>query len=105
MGNGALASSEVALCATLGWVVGEEGRGGATILEMGALTRFDCLLASAAAMRQAVVQAVHHCTHRRAFGKALGDQPLMQNVLAELIVEGDAALVLAMGVARALGQA
>lgn len=102
MGNVSNASSEVELRGTLGWLVGEEGRGVATILEMGALTRFDCLLASAAAMRQAVVQAVHHCTQRRAFGKALVDQPLMQNVLADLIVESDAALVLAMRLAKAL---
>src|SRR5690625_5807874 len=98
------ASGEVELRGTLGWFVCEEGRGVATILEMGALTRFDCLLASAAAMRQAVVQAVHHCTQRRAFGKALVDHPLMQNVLAGFIVESDAVLVLEVSVSTAVIQ-
>ncbi|MDQ2077198.1 acyl-CoA dehydrogenase family protein [Marinimicrobium sp. ABcell2] len=102
MGNVSNASSEVELRGALGWLIGDEGRGVANILEMGALTRFDCMLASAAAMRQAVVQAVHHCSQRRAFGKTLVEQPLMQNVLADLIVESDAALVLAMRMARAL---
>jgi len=102
LGNCSNASSEVELRGAEAWLIGEEGRGVATILQMVALTRFDCTLASAAAMRQAVVQAVHHCAQRRAFGKALLDQPLMQNVLADLVVESDAALVLAMRLARAL---
>lgn len=102
MGNLSNASSEVELRAAEGYLLGEEGRGVATIIEMVALTRFDCTLASAAAMRQAVVQAIHHCAHRRAFGQALIRQPLMQNVLADLVVESDAALALAMRLARAL---
>ncbi|WP_347332519.1 acyl-CoA dehydrogenase family protein [Marinimicrobium locisalis] len=102
MGNLSNASSEVELRGAEGYLLGEEGRGVATIIEMVALTRFDCTLASAAAMRQAVVQAIHHCVHRRAFGQALIHQPLMQNVLADLVVESDAALALAMRLARAL---
>ncbi|WP_341938377.1 acyl-CoA dehydrogenase family protein [Marinimicrobium sp. C2-29] len=105
MGNVSNASSEMELRGAEGWLLGEEGRGVPTILQMVALTRFDCTLASAAAMRQGVLQAIHHCAHRRAFGKALLDQPLMQNVLADLVVESDAALVLAMRLARALDQA
>jgi putative acyl-CoA dehydrogenase len=102
MGNISNASSEVELRAAQGWLIGEEGRGVANIIEMVALTRFDCMLASAAAMRQATVQALHHCSQRSAFGKALIEQPLMQNVLADLVIESDAALVLAMRMARAL---
>lgn len=102
MGNVSNASSEVELRGAEGWLIGEEGRGVRTILQMVALTRFDCTLASAAAMRQGALQAIHHCAHRRAFGKALVDQPLMQNVLADLVVESDAALVLAMHLARSL---
>lgn len=102
MGNVSNASSEVELCGAEGWLIGEEGRGLVTILEMVGLTRFDCMLASAAAMRQAVVQAVHHCRHRQAFGKWLIEQPLMKNVLADLIIESDAALALAIRMAQAL---
>ncbi len=102
LGNRSNASSEVELHGAEGWLLGESGRGVATIIDMVAMTRFDCTVASAAAMRQAVVQAIHHCAHRRAFGRALVQQPLMQNVLADLVVESDAALVLAMRLARAL---
>src|SRR2546423_4000608 len=83
-------------------MVGEDGRGVATILEMVALTRQDCLIGSASIMRQALVQAVHHTRHRRAFGKALVDQPLMRNVLADLALESEAATALALRVARAV---
>ena len=102
VGNVANASSEVELHGALGWMLGEEGRGVAAILEMVALTRFDCIVNSAAAQRQAVAQAVHHALHRSAFGAALIHQPLMRNVLADLQLEAEAALVLALRLARAL---
>jgi putative acyl-CoA dehydrogenase len=102
MGNVSNASSETELRGALGWLVGEEGRGVATILEMVAMTRFDCMIGSAAGMRQAVAQSTHHCSQRVAFGKVLTEQPLMQNVLADLIIEQEAALALTMRIGRAL---
>jgi putative acyl-CoA dehydrogenase len=102
MGNVSNASSETELRGALAWMVGEEGRGVATIIDMVAMTRFDCMLGSSAGMRQAVAQATHHCAHRAAFGKRLNDQPLMQNVLADLAIEHEAALALTMRIARAL---
>ena len=102
MGNVANASSEVELRGALAWMVGEEGRGVPTIIEMVAMTRFDCMIGSSAGMRQAVAQATHHCRHRSAFGQRLNAQPLMQNVLADLALESEAALAFTMRVARAL---
>lgn len=104
MGNVSNASSETELRGALGWLVGEEGRGMATILEMVAMTRFDCMIGSTAGMRQAVAQSTHHCSQRMAFGKLLNGQPLMQNVLADLILEQEAALAMTMRIARALDQ-
>ncbi len=102
MGNVANASSEVELRGALAWMVGEEGRGVPTIIEMVAMTRFDCMIGSSAGMRQAVAQASHHCRHRSAFGARLSEQPLMQNVLADLALESEAALAYTMRIARAL---
>ncbi|MEE2764333.1 MAG: isovaleryl-CoA dehydrogenase [Pseudomonadota bacterium] len=102
MGNVANASSEVELRGALAWMVGEEGRGVPTIIEMVAMTRFDCMIGSSAGMRQAIAQASHHCRHRSAFGARLSDQPLMQNVLADLALESEAALAYTMRIARAL---
>lgn len=102
MGNVANASSETELRGALAWMVGEEGRGVATILKMVAMTRFDCMIGSAAGMRQAAAQALHHCAQRAAFGKLLAEQPLMQNVLTDLVVESEAALAMTMRLARAL---
>ena len=102
MGNVANATAEVELRGAHAWLVGEPGRGIATILEMVALTRFDCMIGSSAGMRQAVAQANHHCRHRRAFGARLVDQPLMRNVLADLNLEWEAALALTLRTARAL---
>jgi putative acyl-CoA dehydrogenase len=102
MGNVANASSEVELRGALAWMIGEEGRGVPTIIEMVAMTRFDCMIGSSAGMRQAVAQATHHCRHRSAFGNRLSDQPLMQNVLADLALENEAALAYTMRIARAL---
>ncbi|GAB3100920.1 DNA alkylation response protein [Aestuariicella hydrocarbonica] len=102
MGNVSNASSETELRGALGWMVGEEGRGVPTIIDMVAMTRFDCMIGSAAGMRQAVAQITHHCSQRMAFGKLLTEQPLMQNVLADLIIEQEAALALTMRIGRAL---
>lgn len=102
MGNISNASSETELRGALGWMVGDEGRGISVILDMVSMTRFDCMIGSAACMRQAVAQITHHCANRIAFGKKLNEQPLMQNVLADLIIENEAALALSMRVARAL---
>ncbi len=105
MGNASNASSETDLRGALGWLIGEEGRGVANILEMVAMTRFDCLVASAGAMRQHMTQIIHHTSHRKAFGNYLDRQPLMQNVLADLELEAEAATHLAFRVASALDAA
>ena len=102
MGNASNASSETELRGALAWMVGEEGRGVPTIIEMVAMTRFDCMVGSSAGMRMALSQALHHCAHRSAFGARLNQQPLMQNVLADLALESEAAMTLSMRVARAL---
>jgi len=102
LGDWSNASSEVEFQDAVAWRVGEEGRGIATILEMVALTRLDCMLGSAGLMRQALVQALHHCQYRRAFGRALLQQPLMRQVLADLALESEAATALAFRVARAV---
>ncbi|MGW1951213.1 acyl-CoA dehydrogenase family protein [Streptomyces sp. NPDC001920] len=101
LGNRSNASAEVEFDGTWARRVGEEGRGVRTIIEMVAATRLDCVLGSAGLMRQAVVQAVHHCTHREAFGGRLVDKPLMRNVLADLAVESEAATTLALRLAAA----
>ena len=100
LGNRSNASSEIEFENAFGTLIGDEGRGVRTILEMVNHTRLDCALGSAAAMRQAVVQAAHHTRHRAAFGRKLIDQPLMRNVLADLCLESEAATVLAMRLAR-----
>jgi putative acyl-CoA dehydrogenase len=106
LGNHANASSEVEFDgSTLAWLVGEEGRGVAQILEMGVYTRLDCALGTAALMRQALSLALDHTRQRKAFGKALMAQPLMQNVLADLALESEAATALALRLARAFDRA
>jgi putative acyl-CoA dehydrogenase len=105
LGNRSNASSEVELDGALGWLVGEEGRGVRTIIEMVAHTRLDCVLGATATIRQATAQALHHAAHRSAFGKPLADQPLMRVVLADLAVESEAATVTAMRLARAFDDA
>ncbi len=102
LGDWSNASSEVEFHDAPAWLVGAEGRGVATILQMVALTRLDCLLGSASLMRQALVQALHHARHRRTFGRVLATQPLMANVLADLALESEAATALAFRVARAV---
>jgi putative acyl-CoA dehydrogenase len=101
LGNRANASSEVELDGAWARLVGEEGRGVPIIIEMAAYTRLECALGSAALVRQALVQAVHHATYRAAFGRRLVEQPLMRNVLADLAVESEAATALALRLARA----
>ena len=105
LGDGSNASSEVEFTGAHAWRVGEEGRGVATIIEMVMLTRLDCMLGSAAEMRMALAQALHHAHHRRAFGKPLVAHALMRNVLADLALEAEAALVFALRVARAVDAA
>lgn len=102
LGDWSNASSEVELHGAFAWMVGDEGRGVAAILEMVALTRQDCMIGSSAQMRQALVQAIHHTRHRSAFGKRLIDQPLMQNVLADLALESEAHTVLSARLARSV---
>ncbi|MFD7943285.1 acyl-CoA dehydrogenase family protein [Streptomyces sp. NPDC059744] len=101
LGNRSNASSEVEFDGTWARRVGDEGRGVRTIIEMVAATRLDCVLGSAALMRQAVAQAIHHCTYRSAFGGVLIEKPLMRNVLADLALESEAATVLALRLAAA----
>ncbi|MCQ4083107.1 acyl-CoA dehydrogenase family protein [Streptomyces sp. RB6PN25] len=101
LGNRSNASSEVEFDGTWARRVGEEGRGVATIIEMVAATRLDCVSGSAAIMRQAVAQAIHHTAHRSAFGGLLIDKPLMLNVLADLALESEAATTTALRLAAA----
>ncbi|SDW38956.1 putative acyl-CoA dehydrogenase [Amycolatopsis xylanica] len=105
LGNRSNASSEIEYEGAHGWLVGEEGRGVPTIIQMVNLTRLDCAISSAAGMRIGVAQAQHHATHRSAFGAKLIDQPLMRNVLADLAVEAEAATVVGMRLAGATDRA
>jgi putative acyl-CoA dehydrogenase len=101
LGNRSNASSEIELDDAWGVLVGEEGRGVRTIIEMVNHTRLDCVIGASSTMRQALAQATHHAAHRQAFGKALIDQPLMANVLADLAIESEAATTVMMRLARA----
>ncbi|MFN2547994.1 MAG: isovaleryl-CoA dehydrogenase [Myxococcales bacterium] len=101
LGNRSNASSEVEFDGARAWLVGEEGRGVHAILEMVNHTRLDCVIGSCGMMRQALVQALHHCAHRTAFGKRLVEQPLMRRVLADLAIESEASTALMMRLARA----
>jgi putative acyl-CoA dehydrogenase len=105
LGNRSNASSEIEYVDTWSRMVGEDGRGVATIIEMVHHTRLDAAVCPVGMMRQALVQAVHHCTHRSAFGKRLVEQALMRNVLADLALEVEADTMLAMRVARAFDDA
>lgn len=101
LGDRSNASSEIELPGVVGELVGEEGRGVRTIIEMVNHTRLDCILGSAAIMRQGVSEACWHAAHRSAFGRVLTEQPLMANVLADLALESEAATVAALRLARA----
>jgi len=105
VGNKSNASSEVEFVNAHGWLMGEEGRGVPTIIEMGTYTRLDCALGSAGLLRGAVAQALHHVYHRRAFQRHLIDQPLMTNVVADLALESEAATLLSLRLARAFDRA
>ena len=105
LGNRSNASSEVEFDGTWARMLGEEGRGVPTIIEMVNHTRLDCVLGTATGMRHGVARAIHQTSHRAAFGRTLIDQPLMRNVLADLCVESEAATVTAMRLARAYDQA
>ena len=105
LGNRSNASAEIALDGAAAQLVGPEGRGVHTILEMVNHTRLDCVLGSTALMRRAVAEATHHTAHRAAFGRLLAEQPLMRNVLADLCVESEASTVTALRLARAFDEA
>jgi putative acyl-CoA dehydrogenase len=102
LGNRSNASAEIEFRDAFAWRVGEPGRGVATIIQMVALTRFNCMVGSTAIMRHAVIQMLHHVHHRRVGGVLLIDAPLMRNVAADLVLESEAALWLVMRVAHAL---
>jgi putative acyl-CoA dehydrogenase len=104
LGNRSNASAEVEFENAWGVMIGDPGRGLATLLRMASQTRLDCVLGSAALMRQALVQAMHHASRRQAFGQSLIAHPLMANVLADLALESEAACVLAMRLARAVDE-
>ena len=101
LGNRSNASSEVEFVDAWATLLGEEGRGVPTILEMGTFTRLDCCTGSAGMMRQALVQTMHHAHHRKAFGSLLIEQPLMRSVLSDMALESEAACALSLRLARA----
>ena len=105
LGNRSNASAEVEYNEASAWLVGAEGRGVQTIIDMVNMTRLDCVLGTATGMRSAVVAAAHHCHYRSAFGRLLIDQPAMANVLADLAVESEAATVVAFRLAGATDRA
>ncbi|HEX2708501.1 MAG TPA: acyl-CoA dehydrogenase family protein [Solirubrobacterales bacterium] len=105
LGNRSNASSEVEFDSASAWLVGEEGAGVRTIIEMVNHTRLDCMMGGATGMRAGVAQAIHHASHRSVFGRVLSEQPLMRNVLADLCVESEAATISAMRLARAYDEA
>jgi putative acyl-CoA dehydrogenase len=102
LGNRSNASSEVEFQGASAWAVGPIGKGINTILEMGTMTRIDCALGTAGLMRQALSLAIDHCGQRQAFGRRLIDQPMMQQVLADMALESEAATLLALRVAASL---
>ncbi|GAB2759110.1 acyl-CoA dehydrogenase family protein [Nocardioides salsibiostraticola] len=101
LGNRSNASSEIEYDGAAAWLVGEEGRGVRTIVEMVNMTRLDCVIGTSAGMRTGLTQAMHHARHRSAFGKPLIEQPLMRNVLADLAVESEASTTAMMRLAGA----
>ena len=105
LGNRSNASSEIELRGAWAVMVGEEGRGVATIIEMVSHTRLDCTLGSTSGMRAGTAQAIWHARHRSAFGKVLAEQPLMANVLADLAIESEAATVSSLWLARQFDEA
>ena len=104
LGNRSNSSAEVEWQDAYGIMIGEEGRGISTIIEMASATRLDCVIGSTGLMRQALVQAAHHARYRSAFGRPLAAQPLMRNVLADLALESEAAILLMLQLASACEQ-
>jgi putative acyl-CoA dehydrogenase len=102
LGNRSNASAEIEYGGAIGWRLGDEGRGVATIIEMVAMTRLDCVLSAAALTRAGLTEAAHHVAHRRAFGSRLAEAPLMQTVLADLALESEAATALGLRLAGAV---
>jgi putative acyl-CoA dehydrogenase len=105
LGNRSNASSEPEFDGTVAWLVGPEGRGVKTIIEMVNCTRLDCVMMSATLMRKTLVEAGHHVRYRSAFGARLLEQPLMRNVLADLALESEAATTLTLRLAGAADRA
>ena len=105
LGNKSNASAEVEYDDAVAWLVGEEGRGVPTIIEMVNMTRLDCVIAAATQLRAGASQAAFHAAHRQAFGRPLADQPLMANVLADLAVEAEAATTVMLRLAGATDRA
>jgi putative acyl-CoA dehydrogenase len=105
VGNRSNSSSEVEFHGAWGRMIGEEGRGIPTIIEMATFTRLNCVMGSTGLIRQCLVQAMHHTRHRRAFGKTLVEQPLMRNVLADMALESEAATLLMMRLTEAFSLA
>jgi putative acyl-CoA dehydrogenase len=105
LGNRSNASSEIEFDSASAWLVGEEGAGVRTIIEMVNHTRLDCVMGGATGMRAGVAQAIHHASHRSVFGRELSEQPLMRNVLADLAIESEAATISALRLARAYDEA
>ncbi|WP_425828175.1 acyl-CoA dehydrogenase family protein [Streptomyces fractus] len=105
LGNRSNASSEPEFDDTVAWLVGDEGKGVRTIIDMVTMTRLDCVLGSAAHVRESLAQAAHHARHRSVFGAKLVDQPLMRNVLADLALESEAATTLGLRLAGAADRA
>ncbi|MDX6323889.1 MAG: putative acyl-CoA dehydrogenase [Nocardioidaceae bacterium] len=101
LGNRSNASAEIEYDGAAGWLVGEEGRGVRTIVEMVNMTRLDCVIGTSMGLRAGLVQAAHHARHRSAFGRRLVDQPLMRNVQADLAVESEAATTVMLRLAGA----
>jgi len=104
LGNKSNASSEIEMQQAFAWLLGEEGRGVATIIEMVALTRYDCMIGSSALMRRALTEVLQHVKHRSVFGKKLIEQPLMRNVVADLCLEQEAALYMTYRTAQCLNE-
>ncbi|MBW9211597.1 acyl-CoA dehydrogenase family protein [Mumia sp. zg.B21] len=102
LGNRSNASSELEFAGTWGVRLGDEGRGVRTIIEMVASTRLDCVLGSSALMRRSVAEATWHAAQRSAFGAPLSQQPAMQNVLADLAIESEAATLLGLRLAASV---
>ena len=102
LGNRSNASSEVEFHDATGWLIGEEGRGVPAIVDMLTYCRLDCAISSAALMRSAVAHAIHHAEHRHSGGRALITEPLMQQVLADLSLDVEAAIALSFRLAEIL---